>query len=108
LPLPFYVAKALRFTKTHRADELQLEILRLLHADGALIFKHACRSGDCDLVHAVLCYANTDRSGTTLPESWRQELTPYIAAMKWSEFQRMGEDDHEAKRLAERLVAGLL
>ena len=45
LPLPFYVAKALRFTKTHRADELQLEILRLLHADGALIFKHACRSG---------------------------------------------------------------
>jgi hypothetical protein len=55
-----------------------------------------------------LCYANTDRSGTTLPESWRQELTPYIAAMKWSEFQRMGEDDHEAKRLAERLVAGLL
>jgi hypothetical protein len=101
LPLPFYVAKALRFTKTHRADELQLEILRLLHAD-------ACRSGDCDLVHAVLCYANTDRSGTTLPESWRQELTPYIAAMKWSEFQRMGEDDHEAKRLAERLVAGLL
>jgi hypothetical protein len=46
------------------------------------------------------------RSGTTLPESWRQELTSYIAAMKWSEFQRMGEDDHDAKRLAEQRVHG--
>jgi len=46
------------------------------------------------------------RSGTALPDSWRQELTSCIATMKWSEFQRMGEDDHEAKQLAEQRVHG--